>query len=367
MNRQLLVLLLIVGNLPLAAAPRRRAVQPPPPVVAPVAIVNAARTAADAALKAGNPAVQIAVSHHGEVIFSEAFGLIDREHAIGATPRSAMQIASVTKQFTSAAILRLAERGALSLDDRIEKYVPEFNPRGTTITLRHLLNHTSGVAGGLPDSYAQVTRAQVIAIINATPLAFAPGSNWSYSNSGYRLLGYAIESITGKSFAEFVHTEFALPLGLIDTGVCGTNNVPRQDGYGLVQGTWQRIPALNMSVAFSAGGLCSTSWDLARWSHLLATGRVMLPASYATMTTPARLSDNTIAHFGYALGVINDTLAGHPIVWHDGIIGGCQSFLLYLSDQDMAIAVLTNAFPAPTSSRPELIATAIAKAALEAP
>jgi|ERR1051325_807987 CubicO group peptidase (beta-lactamase class C family) len=183
MTRAFLALLLILGHLPLAAAPKRRAVQPPPPAVAPPGIVTAARAAAGAALKAGNPAVQIAVSHHGQVIYSEAFGMSDRESATAATPRSVMQIASLTKQFTAAAILRLTERGALSIDDRIEKFVPEFDPRGATITLRQLLSPTSGVAGGLPNPYAHVTREQVIAFINAQPLAFTPGSKWSYSNA----------------------------------------------------------------------------------------------------------------------------------------------------------------------------------------
>ena len=367
MTRQILALLLILGHFPLAAAPRRRAALRPPPAAVPAAIVTAAREAANAALQAGNPSVQVAVSHRGQVIYAEAFGLSDRESGTAATPRTVMQTASLTKQFTAAAILRLAERGALSIDDRIEKFVPEFDPRGTTITLRQLLSHTSGVAGAPPDPYAQITRAQAIAFINAQPFLFPPGSKWSYSNAGYRLLGYAIESITGKSFAEFVHTEFALPLGLMDTGVCGTYGLPVPDGYGAVQGTWKRIQALHPSVPFAAGALCSTASDLARWSHLLANGRVMLPASYATMITPARLNDDTIAASGYALGVIAQTFSGHPIVWHDGIIDGFQSLLLYLSDQDMAIAVLTNAFPATAAGNPKLIATAIAEAALGTP
>jgi D-alanyl-D-alanine carboxypeptidase len=363
MTRTILALLLILGHFPLAAAPRRRAVQLPPP-----AIVTAARAAAEAALQSGVPAVQVAVSQHGRIIYSEAFGSTDEESATAATPGSVMQIASLTKQFTAAAILLLAQRGALTLDDRIEKFVPEFDPRGATITLRHLLTHTSGVTGVPADRYSPVTRAQAIAVINAAPLAFTPGTKWSYSNAGYKLLGYAIESITGKSFAEFVHTELALPLGLIDTGVCGTHNLPLPDGYGLLQGTWTRVPPINPSVSYAAGALCSTARDLARWSHLLATGRVMLPASYATMITPALLADNTVAQFGYALGVYAQTLQGHPVVWHNGIIDpGAQSFLLYLSDQDIAIAVITNAFPAPAGGNPELIAVAIAKAALGTP
>jgi D-alanyl-D-alanine carboxypeptidase len=361
MTRTFLVLLLIFGNLPLVAAPRRRAVQPPPQ-----AIVTAARTTAEAALKAGVPAIQVAVSQHGRIIYSEAFGFTDKESATPATPGSVMQIASLTKQFTAAGILLLAERGALTLDDRIEKFVPEFDPRGATITLRHLLSHTSGVAGSPPDPYSTVTRAQAIAVMNAQPLLFTPGSKWSYSNAGYKLLGYAIESITGKPFAEFVHTEFALPLGL-NTGVCGTANLPQPNGYGLLQGTWKRVTAINTSASFAAGALCSTAGDLARWSHLVATGRVMLPESYATMTTPARLNDGTIAPFGYALGVYADTLHGHPVVWHDGIIDGFRSFLLHLSDQDIGIAVITNASPTPAAGNPQLIAVAIAEAALGTP
>ncbi|HEU4522255.1 MAG TPA: serine hydrolase domain-containing protein, partial [Thermoanaerobaculia bacterium] len=118
MTRTIFALLLIFGQFPLAAAPRRRAVQYPATPGAPAAIVTAARQAAEAALLAGVPAVQIAVSHRGGIVYAEAFGMTDQESAIAATPRSVLQIASLTKQFTAAAILRLAERGALSLDDR---------------------------------------------------------------------------------------------------------------------------------------------------------------------------------------------------------------------------------------------------------
>ncbi|HEX8253784.1 MAG TPA: serine hydrolase domain-containing protein, partial [Thermoanaerobaculia bacterium] len=188
MTRALLALVLIFGHFPAAAAGKRRAVQHPAPPVAPAAIVSAAGQAAEAALASGVPAVQIAVSHHGHIIYSGAFGLSDKESGTAATPRSVMQIGSITKQFTAAGILRLAERGALSLDDRIEKFVPEFDPRGRTITLRHLLSHRSGVPrdwyapGTQPfPLFSEVTREQVIAGINAQPFIFPPGTQWSYS------------------------------------------------------------------------------------------------------------------------------------------------------------------------------------------
>src|SRR5688572_20923710 len=215
MTRAILALLLTLAHFSVAAAPRRRAVQHPSPAAAPAAIVTAASQASEAALKAGAPAVQVAVSDRGRIIYAAAFGVSDRESATAATPRSVLQVGSITKQFAAAAILRLAERGALTLDDRIEKYVPEFNPRGATITLRHLLSHTSGITSLPASEYVPQTRAQFIALIDQ-PLAFAPGSNWSYSNAGYKLLGYAIESIAGMPYAEFIETEFGIPLGLAD-------------------------------------------------------------------------------------------------------------------------------------------------------
>ena len=267
-----------------------------------------------------------------------------------------MQVGSITKPFTAAAILRLAERGALSLDDRIEKFVPEFNPRGATITLRHLLSHTSGVSAPPPDHYSPLTREQFIKSVNAQPLAFTPGTRYVYSNAGYGLLGHAIESITGRPFADVIHSEFALPLGLIDTGVCGTYNLPRPDGYNVSQGKPTRVPAVDMSVPFAAGALCSTASDLARWSHLLATGRVILPASYATMTTPGRLADNTLTPYG--LGVFLGKQLGRPAVSHTGAITGFQSSLIYFSEHEIGVAVIINALPSAVSAHSIALAVA---------
>ena len=334
--------------------------QHPSAAIPPAAIVTAASQAADAALKAGAPAVQIAVAHRGQIIYSAAFGMSDRESATAATPRSVLQTGSITKQFAAAAILRLAERGALTLDDRIEKYVPEFNPRGATITLRHLLSHTSGVGAISPNDYAPLTREQCLKLINAQPFQFTPGSKFSYSNTGYRLLGYAIESISGKAFADFVHSELALPLGLIDTGVCGTSNLPLPDGYGAVQGTWMRIPAIHMSVPFAAGALCSTASDLVRWSHLLATGGVVLPDSYTTMITPTPVAP-------YGLGLFLQNQLGRSTVWHTGGIPGFQSSLVYFPEDDIAVAVIVNALPAPAGVSAHLIALTVAGAALATP
>jgi D-alanyl-D-alanine carboxypeptidase len=374
MIRALVSLLLIVVSMPAAAGPRRRAVSHlgapalPPAGVAPEALTTAARQAAEAAIAAGVPAVEIAVSHGGDLIYSEAFGMSNRETATTATPRSVMQIASITKQFTAAAILRLAERGALSVDDRIEKFVPEFDPRGRTVTLRNLMQHTSGLPRdwykqGEPfpfDKYFSVIpRQYIVAAINAQPFEFATGSKWSYSNAGYMLLGYAIESITGLEYAEFFHSEFALPLGLIDTGVCGMFNVPRPDGYSLSGGTAVRLPAEHPSGYIGSGSLCSTASDLTRWAHLLATGGVVLPASYAKMTTPLS------AFVRYGFGLETSNVLGQPAVWHNGGIGGYISYLFYFPQRDIAVAVIQNAWPAPTDHA-RAISDAVSSAALGA-
>lgn len=325
--------------------------------------MTAARAAAGAALKAGAPAVQIAVSHRGRVVYEEAFGLSDKESATAATARSVMQVGSITKMFTAAAILRLAERGALSIDDPVEKHVPEFNPPGeATITLRHVLTHTSGMNTPLPPVYSPLTREQYMKAINAQPPEFTPGSKFSYSNGAYKLLGFAIESITGTTFGDYVRTELALPLGLLDTGVCGTSGLPLPDGYGQSQGSVTRTPAVHMSVAFSAGSLCSTASDLTRWSYLLATGRVLLPASYAAMTTPGQLSNDTLTSYG--LGVVVGKTLGHPTVSHTGGTPGFQSSLIYFSDQEIAVAVIVNASPAPPGVDANVIAATVAGAAL---
>ncbi|HEY0160976.1 MAG TPA: serine hydrolase domain-containing protein [Thermoanaerobaculia bacterium] len=371
MTRAILALLLILGHVPAAEAARRRAVRSPGPAVVPAAIVTAATEAAQSMMATGVPAVQIAVSKRGTIIYAGAFGLVDMENATGATPRSVLQIASITKEFTAAAILRLAERGMLSLDDPIDKYVPEFNSRGVTITVRHLLTHTSGVArdwypktpNGLAP-LAPVTREQAIASLNNKPFDFAPGKKWSYSDAGYQLLGYAIESITGMSYAEYIHTEFVLPLGLSDTGVCGTYDLAPLPGYGLLGGTWKPMSPPHWSVFLSNGALCSTASDLVRWSHLLANGSVLLPASYEAMTTPARLDDGTVVSSGYALGVAVTTMLDRQAVWHSGAIDGFQSYLVYFPAEEIAVAVIINAFPVGPGANPQTIAMAVANAAL---
>jgi len=155
-----------------------------------------------------------------------------------------------------------------------------------------------------------------------------------------------------------------LPLGLIDTGVCGTNNLPLPDGHAFLA-TVTKVPSIHTSGMLSSGSFCSTASDLVRWAHLLATGHAILPASYATMITPARLANGNVVFDNYAMGLSASKLLGHPAVSHSGGTLGWESFLLYLSDQEIAVAVIQNAAPAPTAVAPHSVALTVAKAALD--
>jgi len=326
--RRLFLALLILAPL-VAAQPRRRASGPeiPPATLAPIA----AKTLAD-----GAPAISIAVARGDSIIFSAGYGT--------ATANTIYQVGSVTKQFTAAAIMRLVERGSVALDDPIEKFLPEM--AGRTITVRHLLTHTSGLVRDIPnliDLHASITKPVAIARIAASASLFRAGTAWSYSNAGYYLLANIIERVSGKSYVQFLEDELLLPLGLASTGVCGSSpRVPTPDGFLLIQKTKSviAIPAVDMSVLFGSGNICSTAIDLAHWSNALATGRVVSPASYEEMTREyAALSPTA----GYGFGLFTDVDRGHVVVFHDGIVLGFQAMLMTYPDRDLTIAVLVNA------------------------
>jgi CubicO group peptidase (beta-lactamase class C family) len=157
-----------------------------------------------------------------------------------------------------------------------------------------------------------------------------------------------------------------LPLGLIDTGVCGTQNLPQPLGHAFLATGVKEVPAIHHSQMFSSGAVCSTAFDLARWSHLLASGRAILPASYETMTTPGRLNNGSVVPDNYGMGLYVMNMLGHRAVSHSGLTLGFASFFLYLADQEIAVAVIMNAAPPPSGRAPQIIAEAVAKAALGA-
>jgi CubicO group peptidase (beta-lactamase class C family) len=293
--------------------------------------------------------VQVAVVRGGDTLLLRGYGLADREARRATTLDQRFRIGSVTKQFTAAAVMRLAERGKLSLDDDLSRWVPEFPLQGHHVTLRQLLNHTSGIPN-YTESPVEEARAaddmtplEVVGLVARDTFAFVPGTRLSYTNTGYALLGLVIERASGLPYAEYVRRELFAPLGLRHTSYCpsrprgaewASGYAPHDDGV-IVSAEY-----LSMTHPYAAGALCSTVGDLVAWQHALAAGRVIAPASYARMTTPETLASGERLTYGYGLVVIQ--YHGHRLIMHEGGINGFSASLLRFPDDSLDVVVLCN-------------------------
>jgi CubicO group peptidase (beta-lactamase class C family) len=299
----------------------------------------------------GGPGAAMAIQRGGEVIHSAGYGLANIEWNMPITPTTVFRIGSITKQFTAAAILRLAEHGRLSIDDPIEAHLPDYPVAGRRITLRHLLTHTSGIKNytALPNfnfGGKSLRPAALIGVFKDLPLDFEPGERANYSNSGYALLGAVIEAITGQSYQDHVAEQFFAPLGLSQTYYLHDRPIVPQRASGYSQGAETRNAApLAMNNAYAAGALGSTVLDLLQWERALRGGRVVSPESYAAMTTATRLNDGAPTLYG--LGLRSLDYRGRRVVEHAGGINGFLAELGHWPEADLTIAVLSNseAFP----------------------
>lgn len=353
----------------LALAPAAAQAQPPARV--PAARVQAvADSLAKAALADNVAGLAIAVVRGRDTLVMKGYGLADVENEIPVTPRTVFRIGSVTKQFTSAAVMRLVEQGKVGLDDEITKYFPDFPTQGERILVRHLLNHTSGIPSytDVGPRFGRVARLDLahdslLAIVRSDTLMFAPGTGFYYNNTGYFMLGMLLEKVTGRPYAQHLaETEFG-PLGLAGTTYCGTRPIIRRraQGYEVANGQLVNADYLSMELPYAAGSLCSTLGDLVTWTAALHGGRVVSPASFRQMTTPVRLDNGYRMTYGYGLSV--DTVGGHRIVSHGGGINGFISQLNHYPDDSLTVVVLANTSPAPSGP----IADNLARAALGLP
>ncbi|QEG43067.1 serine hydrolase [Roseimaritima ulvae] len=302
------------------------------------------------------PALALLVARDGQVLFRRAIGLADLEQQIAATPKTKFRIGSITKQFTAAAILRLAAEKKLSLDDTLDAHLPDY-PRGDDITIHQLLNHTSGIPSftELPGFWEKVTEptteAEVIASFRDQPLSFEPGSKYHYNNSGYFLLGHIVGKVSGKPFGEYLQETFFGPLGMKDTGMHSPDlNLQHEAlGYSLEDDAFK--PALNwhMSQVDGAGALYSTVDDLMLWNEALFNGKVLPPEQLKAAFTPYQN--------GYGYGLLIGEHRGLRTIGHDGGLNGFVSSLVRYPDQQLTIVALHNAFP----SVPEMTPTVVSR------
>lgn len=315
---------------------------------------------AAAALAQGKSAgVSIAVARGSTVLLAKGYGLADLENAVPVTDASVFRIASLTKQFTAAAVLELAERGRLSLDDDLARWIPAWPRYDQPVTIRQLLSHTSGIHDWNPAvptarpirlDLARDVHDSVLAPMRADTLHFVPGTTYEYSNAGYHLLGLIVEKASGQSYAAYLAEHVFRPLGLRSTTYCETAPLVMHRAHGYrsqaTGSATSRAPSgfvnaadLDMNGVFSAGALCSTGRDLVVWARALASGQVVSRECYRRMTTPRTVApDKPQYGFGLALG----TLAGHAVVSHGGGINGFSARLASYPADSLVVAVLTN-------------------------
>ena len=301
--------------------------------------------------KPGGPGASVLVAKKGQVIYHKAFGMANLELGVPLKSEHVFRIGSVTKQFTAAAILQLAEQGKLSLQDELTRFIPDYPTLGKKITVEQLLNHTSGIRSytDMPEWNEEVRRkdftvSALIDFFKNQPMDFEPGTKWEYNNSGYILLGFIIEKVSGQTYAAYVQEHFFKPLGMSNSyyGDVAPVIKNRVAGYGQadVAGTYTNADFLSMTQPYAAGSLLSTVEDLFTWSKALHSGKVVQPESLKKMTTPTVLPDGTDTHYGFGLQMGN--LFGSPTVEHSGGINGFLSDLLYLPKEEVCVAILTN-------------------------
>jgi CubicO group peptidase (beta-lactamase class C family) len=294
--------------------------------------------------------VSVAVVKNGRTVLAKGYGFADLENDVPATAETVYRIGSITKQFTSAAIMRLIEQGKLSLDDTLQKFLPNFPAQGNRVTVRHLLNHTSGIKSytSLGPRWGRVVRLDLatdslVALFANEPFDFKPGDAWRYNNSGYFLLGMIIEKLSGKPYGQYLKDELFTPLGLTSTIYCDQAPLIKHRAQGYAprpDGSFINAEPLSMTQPYAAGSLCSTVTDLVKWTQALSSGKVVSPASYKMMTTPGTLNDGKPLTYGFGLGI--GTLGNHRQVSHNGGINGFISELHHYPDDSLITVVLTN-------------------------
>ena len=299
------------------------------------------------------PGVSVAVCRNGKVVKSGGYGLANVELDVPVTAETIFQTGSVGKQFTSMAVMMLLEEGKIGLDDKLTKFIPESPEAWKEVTIRQLLTHTSGIAdyGGEEETMGKgvinfrkdYTEEELVQAFAKMPMDFAPGEKWSYSNTGYVLLGIVIHRVTGEFYGDFLQQRIFQPLGMKETRIISEADIVphRSSGYRLVKGMWKNqewvSPTLNTT---ADGALYTNVLDLAKWDVALYTTKLLKPSSFETMWTPVKLNNgNTYPYgFGWSLEPKN----GHRAVSHDGAWQGfTMSISRFLNDR-LTVIVMTN-------------------------
>lgn len=293
----------------------------------------------------------LAIRWGSEPPYIKGYGYADPATSTLATEDTVYQIASLTKQFTAAAIMQLVEQNELALDDPVVTFFPQAPDSWRDITVHHLLNHTSGLrdVDELPrevgDSLSDPNSVdELIAALYDAPLWFTPGSQFKYGGTGYRLLAGIIEQVTGLTSEEYFQQHLLAPLGLDSTFACRGRYEDVAQGHQIVDRILMPVLSYDPSPIVGSSGLCSTASDLIEWQAALAGSLVVSPDSYKQMTTPTTLADGTPIPYGYGLGLDDSAVA------HGGSVPGFRSWTIHYPDEDLALVLLSNTDVPPSYS-----------------
>lgn len=284
----------------------------------------------------------VLIARDGHVLLSKGYGMANYETDTPNTPQTKFRLGSITKQFTAMAVMMLQERGKLSVQDSVCKYVAECPAAWQPVTIHHLLSHTSGIWNftSAPDYLKTMMLASpvldTIARFKDKPLEFAPGERFNYSNSGYVLLGYLVEKISGQPYDVFLRENIFGPLRMTNTGYDNSSTVLKQRaaGYSLRTGTLTNALYMDMTIPHGAGGLYSTVEDLYLWDQALYTEKLVKQKSLDAIFTPVK------NNYGYGFGI--EKKFGLKNISHGGGINGFTTFISRFPDEKATVIVLGN-------------------------
>lgn len=296
------------------------------------------------------PGVSIAVVRQGKIVMTKGYGLANLESMRRASPESIYQLASVSKQFTATAIMKLVEAGKINLDAPIRTYLTDIPEAWSKVAVRHLLAHTSGVRSytELPGFFANgnqrkdYSHKELIDLVRNLPLDFEPGTQWHYNNTGYYLLGMMIEQVSGQSYEQFLAQNIFKPLGMAHTRLNSRADVipERVIGYSWRGGEWGNAEFVSPTQPFSAGALVSNVLDMAKWDAALYGDTILKKESLEQMWTRAVLKSGEKADYGFGWGL--EERNKRRVVQHGGGIDGFSTQISRFIDDKLTVIVLTN-------------------------
>lgn len=328
------------------------------------ALIDAARP------QAGAPGMSVAVVVGDRVAWEGASGLADVENQVPARSDSVFRIASISKPIAATAVMQLVERGRVSIDDPIRKYVPFFPDKGgLPLTVRHVMTHTSGIRHYKPGEMENMTRYGSIedaaTIFENDPLLFTPGTKYSYSTYAYNLLAAVVEAASGLTYETYLNEHIFGPAGMTKTRLERAEEIVpnRVRQYQKAGGSVRNAHYADLSVKWAGGGVISTAGDLARFHIALDEGKLLKPETLQQMYTPAKLADGTATEYGLGWMVTTDASRRTWIAHSGGATGG-TTYLLRNPASKVAVAILCNVESAPGLRK---LAMDIAEVALAAP